>query len=179
MCDLTRRCLMWPGLRGTILTPESLALLPAGLLGQAPNGIQIVASVTVEFVRGGETEEAGSIFCQVQQLSSVKSAELCRDRSSVQTHSWFYERGVPILLENSTAKLLLMFPGLWSIMLWAPPTTWLVFTWRTYIRRGLKERCIEGIDTRGRGHEKISLLLFLHFFTSHAGRQVHCQWNRM
>ncbi|KAI4803791.1 hypothetical protein KUCAC02_025439 [Chaenocephalus aceratus] len=101
MCDRTRRCFMSPGLRGTILTPW-----PGSLLGQAPNGIQIVASVTVEFVRGGKPRRLAS--------SSAKSSRLASQHNSAETEAPLKPTpgsmsGVFLFFQRTPRQSILMF----------------------------------------------------------------------
>lgn len=85
---------------------HSLALLALGLVGQTPNGIQIGASVTVEFNGGGKPRRLASSSAKSSSLavsSQQNSAyTLAPSKPTPGSVVW----GGPILMEISTAGLL-------------------------------------------------------------------------
>lgn len=106
--------------------PQSLALLTRSLVGQAPNGIQIGASVTVEFSGGGKTTKLASSSAKSSSLAVSSQQNSASTVAPSKPTPGSAARGGPILFGICASGLCRLFLGLGSIISWAPPNIWLI-----------------------------------------------------
>lgn len=106
--------------------PQSLALLTKSLVGRAPNGIQIGASVTVEFGKGGKTTRLASSSAKSGSLAASSQQNSTDTVAPSKPTPGSAARGGPVLFGFSASRLYSLSLGLGSIILWAPPNIWLI-----------------------------------------------------